>query len=104
MIDWSQLVTAEEKAEQAKKTAREAFKADRAAAVSSITVTTSSGNTFDGDEVSQARMAQSIVAMPDGGTVRWVLADNTAIQASAAELREALLLAGSARSALWVAA
>jgi len=102
MIDWSKLVTAEEKADQAKKEAREAFKADRAADVSSITVTTTSGNTFDGDEVSQARMARAIVAMPEEGVVRWVLADNTSIHASAMELKEALRLAGAAQASMWV--
>ena len=102
MIDWGKLVTAEEKADQVKKEAREAFKSDRAAAVSSITVTTSSGNTFDGDEVSQERMARAIVAMPDEGAVRWVLADNTTTQASAIELKEALRLAGAAQASIWV--
>jgi hypothetical protein len=70
-------------------------------------VTTQSGNTFDGDETSQGRMARAVVAL-DGlpqdpaPTVNWVLADNTVIQASKYELREALMLAGAAQAAIWV--
>lgn len=83
---------------------REEAKAARAAAVGSIKVTTEAGNTFDGDEISQGRMARAIIAMQATGTstVTWVLADNTSIQASAAELSEALALAGAAQAAVWV--
>lgn len=83
---------------------RDEAKAARTTAVSAIKVTTQAGNTFDGDEVSQGRMARAIIALQATGTptVTWVLADNTSIQASAAELSEALALAGSAQAALWV--
>lgn len=83
---------------------REELKADRDAAVSAITVTTTAGHTFDGDETSQTRMARAILALQATGTpsVTWVLADNSVIQASAAELSEALALAGAAQAALWV--
>jgi hypothetical protein len=86
---------------------RDAAKATRTAQVAAITVTTQSGNTFDGDETSQGRMARAVVAL-DGlpqdpaPTVNWVLADNTVIQASKYELREALMLAGAAQAAIWV--
>lgn len=83
---------------------RQAFKAQRAEAVQNITVTTKAGNTFDGDEESQTRMARAILALPDGATVLWVLADNSVIQADAGELREALALAGAEQSRLWTAA
>lgn len=85
--------------------ARERFKAERAAAVRALTVTTAAGNTFNGDETSQDRMVRAIVALQATGTpfVVWVLADNTTIQATAAELTEALALAGAAQAALWVA-
>lgn len=81
---------------------RELFKAERASAVKAIKVTTTLGNTFDGDEISQGRMARAILALPDGQTVRWVLHDNTEIDATAAELREALALAGAEQARLWV--
>lgn len=77
---------------------RERFKVERAAAVKAITVTTAAGNTFDGDEISQGRMARAILALPDGGTVPWVLHDNTVIDATG----EALTLAGAEQARLWV--
>ncbi len=86
---------------------REEWKASRAAAVAAITVTTQAGNTFDGDEISQGRMARAILALnasPAGTTVTWVLADNSTIEATPAELTEALALAGAAQAALWVPA
>lgn len=83
---------------------REELKRARAETVARIKVTTQAGNTFDGDEESQTRMARAILALQATGTpsVNWVLADNTPIAASAAELAEALALAGAAQAAVWV--
>ena len=76
----------------------------RAESVAAIKVTTQAGNTFDGDETSQGRMARAIIALSTGlaPSVAWVLADNTVIQATATELTEALVLAGQAQAAVWV--
>lgn len=85
---------------------RKEWKAQRADQVEAIKVTTQAGHTFDGDEISQGRMARAILALDSsapGATVNWVLADNSVIDASHAELREALALAGSAQAAIWVA-
>lgn len=85
---------------------REEWKASRAAQVEGIKVTTAAGNTFDGDEVSQGRMARAVIALnasPVGTKVNWVLADNSVIQATQEELIEALALAGAAQAAIWVA-
>ena len=83
---------------------REVAKAVRAKAVEAITVTTAAGNTFDGDETSQARMSRAILVLSTGAaaSVPWVLANNTVIQATAAELTEALALAGAEQARLWV--
>ena len=83
---------------------REQLKAEREAAVAAIKVTTQAGNTFDGDEISQGRMARAIIALQGTGaaSVTWVLADNSVIEATAAELTEALALAGAAQAAIWV--
>ena len=82
---------------------REIAKAARAIAVDNIKVTTQAGNTFDGDENSQARMSRAVLVLSTGfaNEVPWVLADNSVIQADAAELTEALALSGQAQSALW---
>jgi len=105
-INWSQLKTAEDKAADAALAARQEWKADRAEAVAAIKVTTQAGNTFDGDEISQARMARAILGLQEAGegaTVTWVLADNTPVAVTAAELYEALHLAGAEQARLWVA-
>ena len=56
---------------------------------------------FDGDEVSQDRMARSIIALNLGEKVQWVLADNTIKMVTRAQLREALRKAGTAQTAIW---
>ena len=56
---------------------------------------------FDGDETSQDRMARSIIALNDGETVQWVLADNTIAQVTKEQLREALRKAGTAQTSIW---
>lgn len=82
---------------------REAAKAARQAAVDAIRVTTSTGRTFDGDETSQTRMSRALIGMQaaDIPAIVWTLADNTQADVSAAELTEALLLAGQEQARLW---
>ena len=82
---------------------RSYLKAIRQDQVDRIIVTTNSGHVFDGDEVSQTRMARAIVGLPDDTlTIPWVLADNTVIEVNRVELQEALRLAGSAQATIWV--
>ena len=78
----------------------EKAKAERADFVSKIIVTVDELQ-FDGDETSQDRMARSIVALNDGETVQWVLADNSIAQVTKEQLRQALRLAGEAQTAIW---
>ena len=81
-------------------------KAERAEAVSKITVTVD-GLTFDGDEASQTRMGRTIAAAVALGADlsaekrTWVLADNSIAEVTIAQLAEALRLAGDAQTALW---
>lgn len=81
----------------------EAAKMARVEAVSQITITSSAGNVFDGNEEAQGRMARALAAMDDGDTTQWVLADNSVVVVEKAELKEALRLAGAAQTAIWVA-
>lgn len=86
---------------------RDELKAARQSAVDAILVTTSNGNVFNGDEVSQTRMARAVIAMnaqPQSPvpTINWTLANNQTVTITAAELTEALSLAGAAQSALWI--
>lgn len=83
----------------------EQWKMQREAAVATIVVRTTSGKAFDGDELSQGRMARAIVALqahPADATVRWVMADNSAAMVGIVELQEALSLASQRQSELWV--
>ena len=80
-------------------------KAERAAAVASITVEVD-GLIFDGDEVAQERMSRAVTAATATGasmddTTTWVLHDNTVAQVSIRQLAEALRKAGEAQTALW---
>jgi hypothetical protein len=75
-------------------------KAEREEFVSKIVVEVD-GMMFDGDEVSQDRMARSIIALDLGEKVQWVLADNTIKLVTRAQLREALRKAGTAQTAIW---
>jgi hypothetical protein len=83
---------------------RLAAKDRRTAEVDSITITTAAGNTFDGDEISQGRMARAILSLQATGTpsTQWILHNNNVIQVDVAELGEALALSGAAQSAIWV--
>ena len=83
-------------------TMKKEAKAARDLKVSQIKVTTTSGKTFNGDEVSQGRMARAIASSIAGETTTWVLADNTVATVTHNELKEALRLAGQAQTALWV--
>ena len=80
-------------------------KAERADAVSKIAVTVD-GMVFDGDEVSQERMARTITAAVATGEdmtaeTTWVLADNAVARVSVQQLAQALRLAGERQTALW---
>ena len=81
--------------------ARELFKQERAKAVAAIVVEVD-GLLFDGDEISQGRMARAIVAMEEEETALWVLANNEDVLVTRAQLKEALRLAGAAQTAVWV--
>ena len=79
---------------------RASFKATRAEAVNAIVVTVGDKQ-FDGDELSQTRMARALVGMLEGETIPWVLADNSVAAVTRDELTEALRLAGAEQTRLW---
>jgi len=57
---------------------------------------------FDGDEISQGRMARAVTASSPGDTSQWKLNDNTVATVTHEQLRAALKLAGDAQTALWM--
>jgi hypothetical protein len=99
--------TPEEAAEiEARKNApptREYLKAQRQSVVDAITVEVN-GKVFDGDEISQERMARALKVADITGqaSCTWVLHDNSAADVTKDELAQALALALQAQSAVWV--
>ena len=93
--------TAEELAEQE----LQQKKAERAEAVSRITVEVD-GMVFDGDEKAQERMSRTVSiatanGMPMTTETTWVLADNIIAQVTLQQLAKACLLAGQKQTELW---
>ena len=80
-------------------------KLQRKALVDNIIVTTKEGNQFNGDEVSQGRMARAIMALNAAGvtTTDWILADNVKLTINVTELAEALILSGIEQTKIWMA-
>lgn len=64
----------------------------------SLTVTTGSGNKFKADEISQYRMAKTIICLDSGGATPWKLLNNNWGNISKEELKEALKLAVQAQT------
>ena len=82
------------------------LRAERAEAVSKITVEVD-GMVFDGDEISQNRIARTITAATAAGygpddTTTWVLHDNTVAKVTIKQLSQALLAAGLKQTGLWI--
>ena len=100
-IDWSKLITAEDKARERAEADYQTWKAARQQAVDAITVEVD-GLVFDGDETSQNRMAR-VVAAADSldDTVNWILADNSTSEVAVRDLKEALRLAGLKQTEIW---
>ena len=79
--------------EIAEKTIQE-LKAAKELALASITVTTTNGNTFDGNETARVNMTSAILSSEVIGMTEdtWKLADNTEVLVTIDELKEALAL------------
>lgn len=76
------------------------LKKTRTSAIAAITVTTQSGNEFQGDEISQQRISRASIVMDDVEVIKWKLKNNTWVDVTKAELEEALKLASDAQTNL----
>lgn len=100
-IDWGQRITAEDKQRQQAEADYQAWKVARQQAVDAITVEVD-GLVFDGDELSQNRMARAVAAASSlEQSVPWTLAGNEIAMVTAAQLKHALFLAGMRQTELW---
>ena len=82
--------------------AYEQAKQQRQTNVNNITVTVDT-MVFDGDEISQTRMARAVASSSVGETTQWKLADNSVATVTHEQLKQALRLAGEAQTTLWMA-
>ena len=84
---------------------REELKAERQAAVDVLKVTVSTGKVFDGNDEAQMNMllALQVASIANLTETLWTLADNTRVMVTLAEMKEAIVLAGLAKSDLWSA-
>ena len=57
---------------------------------------------FNGNELSQSRMARAVLCLKATETIQWKLADNSVAKVTQKQLKKALLLANKAQSDLWV--
>lgn len=77
------------------------WKAERQQKIDAITVEVD-GFIFDGDEVSQNRMARAVTAADQlTDTTPWTLHDNSVVTVTALQLKTACRLAGEAQTAIW---
>ncbi|MFQ2442250.1 DUF4376 domain-containing protein [Aeromonas caviae] len=77
------------------------WKAERQQMVDAITVEVD-GFIFDGDEVSQNRMARAVTAADQlTDTTPWTLHDNSVVTVTALQLKTACRLAGEAQTLIW---
>jgi len=78
-----------------------AWKQERQAKVETITVEVD-GMVFDGDEISQGRMARAVAASDAmTETTEWTLHDNSVATVTIRQLKAACRLAGEAQTAIW---
>ena len=100
-IDWSKRKTVVDLSAEQLLAQLAVWKTDRQAKVDAITVSVD-GLEFDGDEISQGRMARAVAAadlMTD--TTEWTLADNTIAMVQIQTLKTACRLAGEEQTRIW---
>ena len=100
-INWSNKETVAQKEAKAAEAAYQQWKIERQAAVDAITVEVD-GMVFDGDEVSQNRMARAVTAADALTDVtEWTLHDNSTAMVTGQQLKTACRLAGEEQTRLW---
>lgn len=99
--DAKQGILAMEEHEKSNETAeRKLFKYNRQKLLGTLTVEVD-GMVFDGDEVSQGRMARASLSMQGSETIQWVLANNEKATVTKEQLAFALRLAGAKQAEFW---
>lgn len=101
MIDWSQVITAQQQAAEQAKLDYQTWKSERQSKVDGITITID-GLEFDGDELSQGRMARAVAAADSlAETTEWTLHDNRVVVVTIQQLKTACRQAGEEQTRIW---
>jgi succinate dehydrogenase flavin-adding protein (antitoxin of CptAB toxin-antitoxin module) len=90
----------QEKLQKEYKQALNKWKQERQKAVDSIIVE-HKGKEFQGNEVSQDRIARAILSLSDEDTINWVASDNTEVELTKADLQAILTQAREQQSLIW---
>ena len=100
-IDWGLKETAESKRNKVLDESLQAWKTERELLVRGIRVEVN-GLVYDGDEISQNRMARAVAAADSmDQMVAWTLADNTVATVAVLQLKKALSLASTKQTEIW---
>lgn len=100
-IDWSKMRTASDLAAEQAQADYEAWKVERKARVDALEVEVD-GLVFQGNEISQGRMLRRADTLNGDETADWVLADNTVVQVTSAQLRAAARAAVDEMGRIWI--
>jgi hypothetical protein len=76
------------------------WKQQRQEAVDAIIVE-HNGKEFQGDEISQDRIARAILSLSDEDTINWAAYDNTEVELTKADLQAILAQAREQQSMIW---
>lgn len=101
MIDWDRAVTREQQDSAAAQERRLMDKMRKQTLVDAIVVQIGD-LLFQGDELSQGRMLRRAETMAADETVAWVLADNSVVLVTAAQLQAAARAAVDEMSRIWI--
>ncbi len=100
-IDWGMLETVSIKRAKQAEAEHQMWKAARQQAVDTITVEVD-GLRFDGNEISQNRIARAIAASDSPEQMlAWTLADNMVVTVTVLQLKKALVLASTKQTEIW---
>ena len=90
----------QEKTQREYEQALNIWKQQRQEAVDAIIVE-HKGKKFQGDEVSQDRIARAILSLSDGDTINWVAYDNTEVELTKTDLQTILTQAREQQNLIW---
>lgn len=100
-INWDKVVTVEKKRAEQYAIDYNIWKGERAELVNLIVVEVN-GNTYQGNEDAQSRLARAVASADDfESVVPWTMSDNSVVEVTYADLKEALRKSHQEQTAIW---